>query len=176
MSDSRKQGFFAHAITATGLMVGLAALFIGLSVSYDVLARQIMGSTTSWVVDVNTYLVAFITFLGAGYGLREQAHVRVDLVTRRLPASVRWALSLLSDLIVLAVTGLLGWLGAIYCYEAWTSGEQSFGLFAVPLWIPYAALPVGMAILLVVQLVRSIETIRGGRAAISDVPTPTEET
>lgn len=175
MPESRKRGLFDHAITASGLVVGLAALFIGLSVSYDVLARQILGSTTSWVVDVNTYLVAFITFIGAGYGLREDAHVRVDLVTRRLPASLRWGLRLVSDLIVLAVSGLLGWLGATYAFEAWTSGEQSFGLFAVPLWIPYAALPLGMAILVVVQLARSVETIRAGRASVAEQPISTED-
>ncbi|WP_353248710.1 TRAP transporter small permease [Salinisphaera sp. T31B1] len=153
---------FDQLITVSGIVVGLAALFIGLSVSYDVLARQLFGSTTSWVVDVNTYLVAFITFIGAGYGLREQAHVRVDLITRRLPLRLRWLLQLLSDLIVIGVTSLLFWLGALYCHDAWTSGEQSFGLFAVPLWIPYAALPIGMAILLVVQLLQSFDTVRRG--------------
>ncbi|GAB3675610.1 hypothetical protein GCM10028792_13580 [Salinisphaera aquimarina] len=136
-------------------------MFIGISVSYDVLMRQILGSTTSWVVDVNTYLVAFIAFIGAGYGLQEDAHVRVDLVTRRLGERTRWCLRLLSDAIILLVTATLLWLGGAYCWEAWTSSEQSSGLFSVPLWIPYASLPVGMLLLLIVQITRVVDTIVG---------------
>jgi TRAP-type C4-dicarboxylate transport system permease small subunit len=139
-------------VTFTGVLVGVAALFIGLSVSYDVIARALLGATTNWVTDVNTYLVAFITFIGAGFAQRDGAHVGVDIVTTRLKPGLRHLAFRLSNLLVLAIIALITYLSSQMWLDSWRSGEQSAGLFALPLWIPYGALPAGMLLLLIVQL------------------------
>ncbi|WP_028239880.1 TRAP transporter small permease [Stutzerimonas azotifigens] len=143
---------FDGLITMIGIIAGGAAFFIGISVSYDVVARSVFGATTTWVTDVNTYLVALITFVGAAYAQRENAHVGVDIVTTRLSPRLRSLALSVSDSVVLLVVGSLLWFGCEQWFEVWISGEQSAGMFSVPLWIPYSALPLGMFLLLAVQL------------------------
>lgn len=152
--------FIDIAVTGSGVVVGFAAFLIGVSVTYGVLTRSVFGMTNAWVTDVNTYIMGFITFVGAGYALREEAHVGVEIVTRRLGPRTQITLRVLSDLIVLLVSATLLWLGLEFWWDAWLSGEQSWGLFSVRLWIPYTCLPVGFALLIVVQLTRTANSIR----------------
>ncbi|MCQ4314309.1 TRAP transporter small permease [Pseudomonas stutzeri] len=149
---SSKVKCFDGLIMLSGIVAGIAAFFIGISVTYDVVARSVFGATTNWVTDVNTYIVAFITFVGAAYAQREGAHVGVDIVTTRLPPKLRGLALSVSNVIVVLVVGLLLWLGCEQWLEIWVSGEQSAGMFTVPLWIPFSSLPIGMLLLLAVQL------------------------
>lgn len=151
---------FATVITGSGVLVGAAAFLMGLSVAYDVVVRTLFGATTVWVVDVNAYLMGFITFLGAGYALREDGHVGVDIVVRRLSPRAQWAFRVISDLVVLVVTLVLLWLATEFWWSAWASGERSWGLFTVELWIPYASFPLGMFLLLAVQIRRMLTAWR----------------
>lgn len=147
-------------ITGSGIAVGFAAFLIGVTVTYGVLGRELFGQTNAWVTDVNTYIMGFITFVGAGYAMREDAHVGVEIVTGRLGLSLRVVLGLLSDLVVLVVSLTLLWLSWGFWLDAWTSGEQSWGLFAVHLWIPYTCLPLGFALLTIVQVRRFYRSLR----------------
>lgn len=146
----------------SGVLVGVAAFAIALLVSYEVLARNFFGSTTGWVNDVSTYLMGFIAFGGAAYALAEGAHVGVDLVVTRVSPVARAVLAWLADVVVLAIVALLAWLSAQFWWEAFESGEKSWGLFEVALWIPYSSLALGMFWLLVVHLVEMFDRRRAG--------------
>ncbi len=154
-----------HAVTRlSGILVGIGAFAIALLVTYEVLARTFFGSTTGWVNDVATYVMGFIAFGGAGYALAEGSHVGVDLVVTRVSPRVRKVLAWIADLVVLAVAALLVWLSGQFWWEAFESGEKSWGLFEVDLWIPYSFFSLGMLWLLVVHLVEVVNR-RRSRAA-----------
>ncbi|HJV84975.1 MAG TPA: TRAP transporter small permease [Noviherbaspirillum sp.] len=142
------------AVQLSGVIVGLAAFLIALLVTYEVLARSVFGSTTGWVNDVSGYLMGLITFGGAAYALAEGAHVGVDLVLERVSNRARRLMGGIADVIILVVTIALAWLSCAFWWDAWTSGEKSWGLFEVRLWIPYSFFALGMVWLLVVQVVR----------------------
>ena len=72
-----------------GLTVGLAAFAIAVLVAYSVIARELFRASESGVADISTYLMAYITFVGAAYGLWEGAHVSVHLLTARLRPRAR---------------------------------------------------------------------------------------
>ncbi|MGB6113538.1 MAG: TRAP transporter small permease [Comamonas sp.] len=136
----------------SGILVGIGTFAIALLVAYEVLARTFFGSTTGWVNDAATYLMGFITFGGAAYALAEGAHVGVDLVVTRVSPAARATLAWMADLIVFVVVALLAWLSIQFWWDAFESGEKSWGLFEVALWIPYSFFALGMLWLLVVHV------------------------
>lgn len=152
--------WIAALTRVSGVLVGIGAFAIALLVTYEVLARTFFGSTTGWVSDVATYLMGFIAFGGAAYALAEGAHVGVDLVVTRVSPSTRAILAWMADLIVLAVVSLLAWLSIQFWCEAFESGEKSWGLFEVALWIPYSFFALGMLWLLVVHLAQMFDRRR----------------
>lgn len=153
------------AITrATGFLVGLAAFAVAVLVTYEVVARTFFATTTGWVNDVSEYLMGFIAFGGAAYALAEGAHVGVDLVVTRVSPTARRVLAWIADVAVLAIVGLLVWLSAQFWWEAFETGERSWGLFTIDLWIPYSSFLLGMFWLLVVHLVEMVNRRRASAA------------
>lgn len=148
----------------SGLLVGLGAFTIAVLVSWEVIARTLFASTTGWVNDVSEYLMGFIAFGGAAYALAEGAHVGVDLVVTRVSPPVRRVLGWIADTVVLVVVALLAWLSAQFWWEAFETGERSWGLFTVDLWIPYSFFMLGMVWLLVVHAVEMLDRRRASAA------------
>lgn len=148
----------------SGLLVGLGAFTIAVLVTWEVLARTLFATTTGWVNDVSEYLMGFIAFGGAAYALAEGAHVGVDIVVTRVPPAVRRALAWIADVVVLAVVALLTWLSVQFWWEAFETGERSWGLFTVDLWIPYSFFMLGMIWLLVVHAVAMVNRRRASAA------------
>lgn len=159
--DAGRRGWLDRATRLSGIAVGVAAFMIAVLVTAEVLARTLLGATTAWVNDVSVYLMGFITFVGAAYALAEGAHVSVDVVLTRVGARTKRLLVRIADLLVLAVLATLAWLGAAFWWDAYTSGEKSWGLVEVALWIPYSFLAVGMLWLLVMHLAMMVGRMRG---------------
>jgi TRAP-type C4-dicarboxylate transport system permease small subunit len=148
----------------SGFLVGLAAFAIAVLVSCEVIARTFFATTTGWVNDVSEYMMGFIAFGGAAYALAEGAHVGVDLVVTRVPPAVRRVLAWIADVAVLAIVALLCWLSAQFWWEAFETGERSWGLFTIELWVPYSFFMLGMFWLLVVHLVEMVNRRRASAA------------
>jgi TRAP-type C4-dicarboxylate transport system permease small subunit len=142
---------------------GLVAVFIALSVCYEIFVRSVLGRPVIWVEEITAYLVGYITFVGMGAALYEGAHVGIEFLLDRLNRPARRTVRIVADLLMLALAGLLVDMSWTYWSDAWTSGERSTSLLSVPLWIPYLCFLVGSVIFLVVQLFLTAAAITGSR-------------
>jgi TRAP-type C4-dicarboxylate transport system permease small subunit len=62
-------------------------LLFGLMVSvvtWQVFTRFLLNSPSSFTEELSTYLLIWISLLGAVYALRKQAHLGIDIITSRL--------------------------------------------------------------------------------------------
>jgi TRAP-type C4-dicarboxylate transport system permease small subunit len=137
-----------------GMTAGVASFIIAVLVAYSVIAREIFHSSESGIADISTYLMAYITFVGAAYALWEGGHVGVNLLTGHLHGRARAAVTGMANLLLTAVATVFAWLGFAFWQDAWSSGERAWGTLSIPLWIPYASLFVGALLFLVVQIAR----------------------
>lgn len=143
-----------HVSAFIGLTAGLAAFAIALLVAWSVIAREVFRASASGIDDISSYLMAYITFVGAVYGLWEGGHVGVHLLTSRLRGSARSAVLFVANALLTAVAALFAWLAFGFWLDAWRSGERAWGTLSIPLWIPYSSLAVGTALFLLLQLAR----------------------
>lgn len=114
---------------------------------WGVFERYVLERPTIWQTESTVYLLIAVTFLGASYGAREHAHVGVDLLPEMLPVRPRLILKLMTTLLVLAVVAIIFWTGWGMWHQAYKLDHHSSSAWGPPLWIPYAALPVGMLLL-----------------------------
>lgn len=143
-----------------GLSVGLMVFIMALMVTYDVLARYLVDAPSVWVPQTATYMMGYITFVGAAYGLQTGAHVKVEIFTSRSGPGVRRALEIVSWLINLVFFIVLSWEAFWFWWQAFQSGERSWGLLSVPLAIPYFFFFAGMVWLLIVQIALIFRPVR----------------
>jgi TRAP-type C4-dicarboxylate transport system permease small subunit len=139
-----------------GLTAGLAAFAIAALVAWSVLARELFHGSDSGINDVSTYLMAYITFVGAAYGLWEGAHVGVHLLGARLRGRAKVAVSGVANALLTLVAAVFAWLGVEFWLDAWRSGERAWGMFSIALWIPYSSLAIGTVLFLLIQLARLV--------------------
>ena len=144
----------------------LAILLSAFILTYEVIVRYILRVPTIWEIESSVYLTVMATYLGAAYGLKDGAHINIDLITRLLPRGFTEKLSLVSSTIALVFCLLLAWKGWGMWWEATSKGWHSESLWGPPLTIPYFFLPLGMTLLSLqyVILISGMIEQRGGKS------------
>jgi len=127
--------------------------------------RFVMNGSTIWQTEAVIYLMIAATLLGLPYVQRLRGHVNVDLIPLALPRRMRKGLAVLTLSLSIAVVGVMLWYGYEFWHFAWSRGWMSDTVWAVRLWIPYLAIPVGFGLFLL-QLVADLV------ALILDIDTP----
>ena len=136
---------------ASGVAGIAAAAMIGISVLIVcqlVFTRYVLNEPTAWQTELVTYLLVGATLIGSPYVLMIGGHVSVDLLPHYLSETGRRRLTLLTSAAGIAFCCVLLWSGAHLWVEAFQEGWRSETVWAVPLWIPYAALPLGFGLML----------------------------
>jgi len=140
--------------TLVGLL-GAAALIIAV---IQVFGRYIdPAEAINWAEEVIVYIAVWAVMLIASQLVRTDGHVRPDLVLRLLPAGAQRWVEMFNCLVAIAfVTGMV-WYGWEVVDTALLLDQRSSTDLQFPMWIYYAALPTGGALMLaryVIRLVR----------------------
>ena len=139
--------------TAFGISAGVALAFV------NVVARYLFDSSLTWAGELTIYLFLWSVFFGAVYCFKEDAHIAVDVFLLKAPPKVAKILMILTLLISLIFTVAIAYYGYEYLLLYIDLGEMSVDL-DIPLWIPFAVIPVSFAFSSIVLIYRLIETIK----------------
>ena len=157
---------FIAAIRAVSQACGIcAAGLIGIGVVIVcemVFERSVLGATAIWQIDFTTNCLVAATFVGSPYVLMTRGHVNVDVLPLHSGPRLRYALAVISTLLAMAFVAILAVLAFNYWHEAWVNNWHSNTVWRERLWIPYAAMPVGL-ILLLLQYVAELLCLVTGR-------------
>lgn len=158
---------FVTAVARLSQLCGVVAAALLLAavavVCHLVFVRYVLVASAIWQHEFVTFSLIAATFIGSPYVLLTRGHVNVDLLPQYLSGGARFALALVAQLIALAFCLLLTWKGFDFWYKAWAGDWHAETVWRPPLWIPYASLPLGMA-LLCLQLVADLAALLTGRA------------
>lgn len=149
----------------------LIAVFLGLMTAItfaNVIARYVFNDNLLWALEATVFLFAWMVLLGASYAVKRSLHLGIDLLISVLPPGPRRVLGLVSVAACLAFSILL----LIGSWDYWYPFATKRAFLEVndvpmpqflqfladwfnegeayekmPRFIPYAALPLGMALL-----------------------------
>lgn len=162
--------FIAFVRRLSGIAGMVAASMIAVSiviVCQMVVMRYALREPTAWQTELVTYLLVGATLIGSPYVLMIGGHVSVELLPTYLSARGRKRLELVGAFTGIFFCGVLLWSGCVLWYDAWSDDWLSETVWAVPLWIPYAALPLGFGLMLL-QYVADLAARVGGAAGGED--------
>jgi TRAP-type C4-dicarboxylate transport system permease small subunit len=136
----------------------LSAVFITCQMIF---VRFVMNGSTVWQTEAVIYLMVGATLLGLSYVQLMRGHVNVDLIPLALPYRARFGMAVITLLLSIAIVFVLFWYGFEFWHFAFERGWKSETVWAVRLWIPYLAMPVGFGLLLL-QLVADLVALLTG--------------
>jgi TRAP-type C4-dicarboxylate transport system permease small subunit len=125
---------------------GLIALAV-LVVCQMVFVRYALNSTTIWQTDFVTYSLIAATFVGSPYVLMTHGHVNVDVLPHYLGPRGRRVLTIFGLVMVLLFSVVTAVLTFQFWKEAYDQRWVSDTMWRARLWIPYASMPIGLALL-----------------------------
>ena len=122
----------------------------------EVVLRRIFNRPQIWTQDLTVMLFACYIILICAYGFQKKAFVAVDVVFAMLPQMVQHILHIVTYAIFL-VPFLMGLVPASWTFflNAYTTGEQTYSVWAAPTWPVKLCLFIGLA-LLAIQSVSEI--------------------
>ena len=144
-------GVFAAGLIAVAVVVVCQMVFI----------RYVLNSNTIWQTDFVTFSLVAATFIGAPYVLLTKGHVNVDVLPIYVGDRARWWLALVAISISLAFALTMAVLTMQFWHEAWENNWRSESMWRARLWIPYAAMPVGLGVLTLQYIVDLISLLTG---------------
>ena len=118
------------------------------------------------------FFLAASSFLALAYTLRAGAHIRVELVLQRFGTRARRVAEIWCVAVSAAVSVYFTWYTVGLVLESIEFGDLSPGIVPVPLWIPQAAMAVGLAVLAIALLDELVSLLRGGAPRYVQTGTP----
>ena len=148
-------------------MVGSLLIAMTAVVCWGVAERFILKFGQGWTEEVSRYLTVWATYIGASYGVKMGSHIGVDVfVDYILPARFRPQVLLFTSLCCLVFTAWMTWLSLEYTLRL-VGGATSPALF-IPMWMIYAAIPLGcfmMSLRYIVSLALQTRALCSGTAS-----------
>ncbi|MDH5513284.1 MAG: TRAP transporter small permease subunit [Gammaproteobacteria bacterium] len=160
---------FVRAIDAANEAIGRAVLWLvgaaTLISAGNALARYGFGMSSNAWLEIQWYLFAGIILLAAGYTLKHNGHVRIDVVYGRFSARTRAWIDLFGALLfLLPLCGLMVWLSWPGFVDSFVSGETSPDAGGLIRWPVRLVIPLGFALLAlqgVAEVIKRISYLRG---------------
>ena len=134
----------------------------------NVVARYIFEANILWALELTVFLFAWLVLMGMSYGVKKHFHIGVDVVINAVPSGAKRVMALIAvaACLVFSILLLIGAWNYWYPFatdRAWLETDDipmpEFLQFLadsmnegeryekLPRWIPYLALPLGVALL-----------------------------
>ena len=124
----------------------------------NALARYAFNASSNAWLEVQWYLFAAVFLLCAGYALKHNQHVRIDVVAGRLSRRAQAWIEVFGTLLfLLPMATLILWLSWPVFMASWKSGEVSSNANGLVLWPARALVPAGFALLVLQGLAELIK-------------------
>lgn len=137
-----------------GTITAIAMVLMILNVFYDVVMRYFFRTGSIAMQEMEWHLFSVIILLGVAYTLKEDGHVRVDVLYDRFKPKKKAMINMIGSVIFILPIALLVGLSSIdNAYEAYVSMEQSGDPGGLTnRWIVKALIPLSFFLLIITSI------------------------
>ncbi len=126
--------------------LGWTLLGLALLAFLQVVLRYAFDTGLDWAEELGRYVSVLLTFLGASVGVKHGTHFSVEAVVKALPYRASHGVRALAGLLTAVLFAAVVWYGWVHTARLQRFGVTSASL-RVPMWIPYAPIPLFSATL-----------------------------
>jgi len=134
---------YEKIITFMSLIAGILLAFLMLAISYAVFMRYIFSMPVPWITEVSSYILLFITFLGAPRLLMKDGHVRVDIVTKNLKGRKKIMLDVTTSALGAFICLVIFYYGTLVSVDYCIRDVQLMNILTMPKYLLIAVIPLG---------------------------------
>jgi TRAP-type C4-dicarboxylate transport system permease small subunit len=157
----------ARALVAVLRVVAGVLLIASVLLNFaNVVGRYFLSDSIYWAEEAMLFLMVGCVFLGNGVVAWSGRQLRMDVIVGMMPVAVQKILALLSELTFLVVAIAVIAFACPVIRDLWSFDQRSQSA-EIPMYIPQAMVPIGLAIMVLLVIAR---LITGGDRESSDGP------
>ena len=148
-------------------LADLAVILLVLAMVYEVAARYMFHAPTEWAFDIAYMSNGAIFLLGLGWVLRQDGHIRIDVVRNKLPATLTRITDIIIYLVILfPLFCMFSRVAIIKALYAWRTNEvEMVSPWAPLMWPFYAVIAIGLVVLSLQFLAQGLRMLSGTSVA-----------
>ena len=124
-----------------GILLIVLMVVLVLDVVWQVLARYVVKSPSSFTDELSRFLLIWVGLFGAAYALGKKKHLAIDLLPNRLKGKKKKRLEAIINLIIILFALSVMVIGGIRLVFLTLTLEQVSAALGLPLGIVYLAIP-----------------------------------
>ncbi len=143
----------------TYLEESLLALLLGMMIilaTTQIFMRNFWGSGIDWSDPLLRVLVLWLGLLGAMAATRDGSHIKIDLLSKLLPASTSRYLTPFTNLVSAVICAVVSYHAGRFVMMEYQEGTTAFS--AIPAWLCEIIIPIGFGLMALRFLASSITT------------------
>jgi len=161
--DNENQSMFGKVLDNVEVGICFLAMFsMTVIIFLHVIFRYVLKSPLTWSEEVAKMCLVWITFGGSAYAFKVGAHVGVEFFIDKLPSNLRFAVQVLINAIIIVFFIFVGYYGVQICMGQ--VGKLSKAA-RIPLIIPWLAIPVGSALVILRMLYTEIVLLKNRKGS-----------
>jgi TRAP-type C4-dicarboxylate transport system permease small subunit len=152
--------------TLMGYIAGWGFIVCAAFITFDVLARRLLGFSSQATTELTGYALAFGISWALAHALTMRAHIRIDVLINHLPAALRYPMHLLSLAALAVFVGFIAKGAYDLTDESLLFRATDISVLRTPLWVPQGLWATGIAVffvLIVLMLVENVLLVLAGR-------------
>jgi len=122
---------------------GILLMFSTVGTCVDVIFRYFFNQPIHWMLEITEYIMLYIPFLGAGFVLKEEGHIRVDILINHFNESTRRVLNILTSFVGGMVMLIYTWFGGQVTWEYFKRGVPALESLKTPMFLILMIIPIG---------------------------------
>jgi C4-dicarboxylate transporter DctQ subunit len=134
-------------------LAGLLMMFSLITVCIDVVMRYFFNRPTGWVLQFSEYILLYIPFLAAAFVLREDSHIRIDIVLNRLACDTQSLINMVTSLLACLVLAILTYYGTYITIDFYLRNVPTLKYLKIPEFLVIMVIPMG-CFLFAIQFMR----------------------
>ncbi len=137
---------------------------------YEVIARYVFNSPTNWAHESMFLMFGAQYILAGGYALKEDAHVRVDVIYMYFSNRMKAFVDVLTSLFFFIFVCTLLWTGWTFFYDSYAVNEVSFTEWGIQYWPVKFSIPLGAALIILQGIAKLAKDINVFMTIENDKP------
>lgn len=137
------------------LLVSLVILIL-----IEIFIRYFFDMSTMIADEYSGYLYLASIFLGLAYTFKEDAHIRINIITSKMSKKTNRFIDVFAGLITIVVLSFAFYRTILFTYDSYEMEMVSESVSETPLYLTQLVMPLGIAIFILTVLVFVLKGIR----------------
>ena len=155
MTRTRITDIFDRILAALGTGVAFLIGFVCLVVCASIISRYFFKRPIGWTSETVEYSFLLMGFLGAAWLLRDEGHIKMDLIITRLTPKSQALIGAITSILGVILCLVLTWYGCLTTWRMFEAGAKWHTLLEPPKFLILMIIPMS-TFLLSIQFIRRI--------------------